>query len=216
MKTGQLVYKLGKRTSNLQRMFCQDNLLVRQKSLLNVQTGQDLGSVDKFTSSKVRHSAVLVTPVNCHLVVGEEGRTKLFQISSKRLLMTYPPINLPAATSEATAYACTNDGHDLYVAYECGRFVHLNIDTYSSKFGQALREYHPMPSSHHSTTSKRPPWCHVISGMALSPKNEDCVALNIYNRELIVYNVNTGIETYMVMDSLLANTPIDDKSLLFG
>ena len=61
-----------------------------------------------------------------------------------------------------------------------------------------------------------PTWCHIVSDIAVSPKNDACVALNVNNRQLIIYNVDFDNETEMAMDSLLTNIPADDKSLLFG
>lgn len=193
-------------------MFCRDNVLVRQKSIFDLTTGQEMAGVDSFTESKVRHSPILVTPRTGHLVVGERGRTKLYQFKNRRLLMTYPPIDR-SPLSPVTAFACPSDGRRLYLASENGDFRVLDIEPGSPRFGESVREYRPRADL---VNVQGTAWCHVVSDIAVSPKNDACVALNVNNRQLIIYNVDFDNETEMAMHSLLANTPADDKSILFG
>ena len=102
--------RCGRRLPTQRRSFIVDNLLCRQKNIIDVRTGRIVRTLDDFVSTR-RYVTCTVTPDQSYILIGEEMVTKLFDFEQGTLLATFPAENLPCI------FVVSEDVRLVYVGY---------------------------------------------------------------------------------------------------
>ena len=209
MKTNQLVYKIGKRSPNVRRVFSVGNLLCRQKSIINIKSGKVICSLGTFTRSK-NFVTCGITPNEKFILVGELTHTNMFDLKSSRLQKVFPADNLPCM------FAITPDSRYAYAGYtEDCLFKVFDIDPNSESFGKVIVDFDAQKEFPEVLNSDGPRFGKELGEVAISPNNPCHVALNVKRCHLVVYNVDLLSAKLLDMREVLRGR-LTNKVYLFG
>lgn len=194
-KTGQLLHSCGARLPSLSRGFLAGSLYCRQKTILDIRTGQVVQTIDAFVNSKA-YVTCAISPNDKLLVVGDAGDMKLFDVSTGELLTTNNEGKL------LSVLAMTPDSRRCYAGYaiDC-LFRVFDSEPGSSTIGQTLMKYDCNQALTHLSkvavrNEQRFP--RELSELSVSPACQDLVLINFRRFRLILLNVADSAT--MVMD----------------
>ena len=81
MKSLHLLHKCGSRLSTQKRVFLSGNFLCRQRSIIDIQTGKEVKSLQDFVPSK-NYLACAISPDGKFIIIGNNTSTKIFNFAS--------------------------------------------------------------------------------------------------------------------------------------
>lgn len=193
-KTGQLLHSCGTRLPTQSRGFLAGNLYCRQKSIIDIRTGQIIKTIDDFVNTK-NYVTCAISPDARLLVIGDADETKLFDFESGNILANYSENNLPSVLT------VTPDSRRCYAGYanDC-MFRVIDVDPNSVTLGRVLNQFDCNSSLAPrspivSYTDQRFP--RELSEINVSPVNQNLVLINFRRFCLILLNVTDNSSKLM-------------------
>lgn len=193
-KTGQLLHSCGARLPTQSRGFLAGSLYCRQKTIMDIRTGQVVQTIDSFVSTKA-YVTCAISPDAKLLVVGDAADMKLFDVSTGDLLAVNTEGKL------LSVLAVTPDSRRCYAGYaiDC-MFRVFDSDPDSSSLGQTLMKYNCNQALTHLSqvavrNEQRFP--RELSELSISPACQDLVLINFRRFRLILLDVVDSRATVM-------------------
>ena len=207
LRSGQLLHEFGCRTATQSRIFVVNNLMVRQKSVIDMRTGEVIRSLDDFTTSR-QYVAVGLTNNERFILIGEEKFTNLFHLETGKLLASYPAENVPSC------FLFAPDDTKVYVGFsvDC-LFKVFDIDPCSDLFSQVILEYNYQTELPMVQFLEGPHYGRELVEISISESPTGPLALlNIRRCNLVLLNLQSGESYIMNVEAIGAN----NDTFLFG
>ena len=174
----------------INRCFLRGHILVRQKTLYNIVTGDCLGKLDDYIQSAGFLPCDL-TPNGRFILIAAGSDLNQYEMDTKKVRMKFESKNVPHS------FAITPDSKYCYVGYnvDC-LFKMFDIDPDSHEFGKTIytfdyaqyfKEKRSGDTFNRFATTR---YSNELTSIAISPRHQNMVLINIRGGLLILLDVD--------------------------
>ena len=210
VKTGQLLHRVGQKSPLQKRTFQAGDLLCRQKSIINMRTGEIVGDLDDLIPSK-KFVVCNITPDEIFIVFGENDKINIFNMIKKECVAKIP------CNSPPSVIAISKDSTKAFVGFSgsCQLKV-IDVDKNSGNLGKVLKEFNYLTAFPALQTVHGNMYFQEVAEIALLPARSDVVLLNIKRCILIcVYIDSKTSQVPVMLDTSNKDMRSDDNAQFY-
>ena len=193
VKSLERKHKLAPRSTQSKRCFVVGDVIVRQKTIYDLKSGEELAHLDNFIESK-KFLPCAITPNKRFILIAEQVTDRchlsMFELNTRRRRFTLASDNL------AHSFYVTPNSDTCYVGYDQDCIFHaICIDPLSSSFGKILYKLDCLKHLSQVRHGASPLHANGLTSIDVSSKNPKLVLLNVKCSQLLLVNVKSKIVT---------------------
>ncbi len=204
IKAGHLLHECGQRIPTQSRIFVVNNLLCRQKDIIDMRTGETV-SLDTFTSTK-QYVIVGITHNEKYILIGSQDATSMYDLTTTKYMTSFAGNNIPSKI------LFSDDDSKAFVGYsvDC-KYKVFDVSPSSDTFGNIILEYDFEKALPYVKFIEGTPHGRELTEISVCKMDQNIVLLNIRSTNLVILNMAT-IESYIMdMETIKAT----DQTHLF-
>ena len=192
---GEIIRQIGEKSSaSSRRSAVAKKLLLREKTIFNIETGAKVAHLDEFFKS-LSYVSVAMTHNESLLIVGEGENIHVYDLETKFLLTTVP------SKYTASCIVISENNKHAFIGYAVScEFKIIDISPESDTFGMVIFDYE-YPATAPKMNGGNPMF-KELAEISLSNKNPFLVILNIKRSNLLLLDVNERRSHLMETESL--------------